>query len=86
MNDIALNGQPMISVFLIGLSVQVNFLESNHKYNVVGGGVLLYDETGDHEILLILRFPVLNYMYKHIPFFHPTIRCVRILMKIWVDT
>ena len=55
------------------LSVQVNFLDSNHKYNVVGGGVLLYDETGDHETLLNPEIPCVNYMYKHIPFFHPTI-------------
>lgn len=55
------------------LSAQVNCLDEHPDFAVVGGGVLLYDEAGDHEILLSPEFPDVKYMYRHIPFFHPTI-------------
>lgn len=55
------------------LEVQVNWLDEHPEFDVVGGGILLYDETGEHEVLLNPEFPNVKYMYRHIPFFHPTI-------------
>lgn len=55
------------------LSVQINFLDNHPEYSVVGGGVLLYDESGEYETLFNPEIPTVDYMYRHVPFFHPTI-------------
>lgn len=55
------------------LEVQVNWLDEHPEFDVVGGGILLYDEIGEHEVLLNPEFPDAKCMYRHIPFFHPTI-------------
>lgn len=55
------------------LAKQVDFLDKNLTYNVVGGGVILFDEIGDKQILLNKEFPSVEDMKRRIPFFHPTI-------------
>ncbi len=55
------------------LQLQVDFLDAHPEYSVVGGGVQLYDENGDGNILLNPEVPVVSFMYRHVPFFHPTI-------------
>lgn len=55
------------------LAKQVEFLDKNINYDVVGGGVILFDDTGDKQILLNKEFPSVEDMKRGIPFFHPTI-------------
>lgn len=54
-------------------AIQVDFLDNHPEVDVVGGGVILYDETGDKKTLLNPEYPTARYMTTRIPFFHPTI-------------
>lgn len=55
------------------LAKQVDFLDKNLAYNVVGGGIILFDEEGDKRLLLNKEVPSVEDMKRRIPFFHPTI-------------
>lgn len=55
------------------LAKQVEFLDNHHEYDVVGGGVVLYDNEGDRQILLNKEIPLVRDMRHGVPFYHPTI-------------
>lgn len=52
---------------------QVKFLDEHSKYDVVGGGVILYDDFGNERAVLNNEYPTVRMMKSKIPFFHPTI-------------
>ncbi len=52
---------------------QVKFLDENPEYDVVGGGVILYDDSGNERPVLNEEYPDVKIMKSKIPFFHPTI-------------
>jgi len=53
--------------------IQVDFLNKNPKYQVVGSSVILYDETGDKNIRKMTEIPDKYDLAKSVPFIHPTI-------------
>lgn len=55
------------------LEKQVKFLDSNPQYEVVGGGVVLFNEKGNEKLLLNPEAPTVKDLIKTVPFFHPTI-------------
>lgn len=55
------------------LEKQVSFLDTHPEYAVVGGGVVLFDETGVRNQLLNTEIPTVQCLKSEIPFFHPTI-------------
>lgn len=52
---------------------QVNFLNANPKYDVVGSSVILYDEKGDRAVRKAIEYPDKYTLLKTVPFMHPTI-------------
>lgn len=54
-------------------ATQVKYLDEHPDVDVVAGGVVLYDETGDKKTLLNPECPTARYLTTRIPFFHPTI-------------
>ena len=55
------------------LEKQVKFLDEHPEYQVVGGGVLLFDGEKVKKTLLNPEVPEKEYLAKGVPFFHPTI-------------
>ena len=55
------------------LEKQVKFLEENSEYDVVGGGVILYDNSGNERVIFNEERPTVKKMKLKVPFFHPTI-------------
>lgn len=55
------------------LAKQVSFLDAHSEYAVVGSGVVLYDDSGDRQVLLNTEVPSVRNMKHGVPFFHPTI-------------
>lgn len=55
------------------LALQVQFLDSHKDYDVVGGGIILYDESGERQTILNPEYPDVKIMRLRVPFFHPTI-------------
>jgi glycosyltransferase EpsE len=53
--------------------VQVDFLNNNPHYHIVGSSVILYDETGDKAIRHTIETPSKYDLVKGVPFIHPTI-------------
>lgn len=52
---------------------QVQYLDEHPEMAVVGGGIHLFDENGDKDVLLNPAQPTARWMKRNIPFFHPTI-------------
>lgn len=52
---------------------QVDFLNENLEYNVVGSSIILYDETGDKAIRRTIEYPEKYDLLYRTPFVHPTI-------------
>lgn len=52
---------------------QVDFLNSNPEYQVVGSSVILYDETGDKAVRSTIEYPDKYVLVHNVPFIHPTI-------------
>lgn len=55
------------------LEKQVEFLDKNSKYDLVGSNLIPFDEQGDKGIREIIEFPNKYSMKVHSPFAHPTI-------------
>jgi len=53
--------------------IQVEFLNQNHDYQVVGSSAILYDETGDRAIRKAIETPDKYDLVYKVPFIHPTI-------------
>lgn len=56
---------------------QVAFLESHPKYDCIGGGIEVFDETGIRGIRLTKEYPQKNEIFKSVPFAHPTVMMKR---------
>ncbi len=52
---------------------QVEFLENNPEYMVVGSAIIPFDENGERDVRLIKEYPVARDMKRGVTFFHPTI-------------
>lgn len=57
---------------------QVKFLDENPEYDVVGGGVILYDNDGNEHSILNSEHPDVRMTKSKVPFFHPTIMMRRL--------
>ena len=55
------------------LSKQVKFLDQHKEYAVVGGGIIPYDDSGEHKARIGKEIPEVRDMIKDVPFYHPTI-------------
>lgn len=53
--------------------IQVDFLNKNPQYTVVGSSVILYDERGDRAVREFIEYPNKFTLIKTTPFAHPTI-------------
>ena len=52
---------------------QVNFLDNNDEYQMVGSSAILYDETGRKAIRKTIEKPTKHDLVTSVPFIHPTI-------------
>ncbi|MCD4711905.1 MAG: glycosyltransferase [Clostridiales bacterium] len=52
---------------------QIEFLQKNKEYEVVGSSVILYDDSGDISIRNTIEIPNKYDLIKTVPFIHPTI-------------
>ncbi len=52
---------------------QVNFMEKNKEFDVVGCSRIIFDEKGEKGIRKSIEFPNKNNLLKSTPFAHPTI-------------
>lgn len=55
------------------LQKQVDFLEQNADYDVVGCGRVFFDENGDYKEQLLTKEPTARMLLTNPPFVHPTI-------------
>lgn len=55
------------------LEKQVAFLDSHPEFQVIGGGILLFDGENVKKLLLNPEVPKKEFLAKGVPFFHPTI-------------
>lgn len=55
------------------LETQVNFLDNNPDYHVVGSSVILFDENGDQGTRSMIEIPTKFNLVKSVPHIHPTI-------------
>ena len=55
------------------LKIQVNFLENNQEYKVVGSSAIIFDEDGVKGIRNFREYPFENDKWHGTPFAHPTI-------------
>lgn len=53
--------------------IQVDFLENNPNYQVVGSSVIIYDETGEKNVRIATEIPSIDNLIVGVPFMHPTI-------------
>ena len=52
---------------------QVEFLNNNKEFMVVGSALIPFDENGEREVRKIKEYPVARDMKRGVTFFHPTI-------------
>lgn len=55
------------------LEKQVEFLDKNTQYQVVGSQIIVFDESGSKGIRKIEETPKKTCLTTHVPFYHPTI-------------
>ena len=53
--------------------LQVEFLDKNKKFDVVGSSVILYDDRGEHAVRKMIVCPEKKDLVKSVPHIHPTI-------------
>lgn len=53
--------------------IQVDFLNKNEEYHLVGSSMILFDEKGEKGIRYSKEIPTKEYIIKNNPYAHPTI-------------